>query len=156
MSVGSLAISIKLPPGHVAANQDTTSSKVASLDPDPEAPSAAEAGMWIAASSTKILVGSLGKVVVGEGAGEVFVVGAAVFCADLPEPRALAALACIAVILEREGGVEGRRSGVLALGPAGVGAVVCDGAGGGLRSIPARMDLDTVLTAIVGEGTEEA
>ena len=155
MSVGSLAISIKLPPRHEAANRDTTSSKVAPFDPDPEAPSVAEVGMWIATSSTKVLVGSSGKVVVGGGAGEVFVVGAAVFCADLPEPRALAALASITVILERDGGVEGRRAGVLALDPAGAEAVVLEGAGEGLGSVPTRMDLDTVLTVDAREGTGE-
>ena len=48
------------------------------------------------------------KVVVGGGVGEVFVVGAAFFCADLPEPQALAALANIVVIFEHDGGVEGR------------------------------------------------
>ena len=124
ISVGSLAIFVKSPPGQATANLDTTSSKVAHLDPDPEATSAARGGMGIAASSTKILAGSLEKFVVGGGAGDVFVAGAAFFCADLPEPRALAALANIAEILEREGGVEGRRAGVLALDPAGTGAGV--------------------------------
>ena len=112
--------------------------------------------MWIVASSTEILVGSLEKDVVLEGgAGEVFVVGAAFFCADLPEPRALAALTSITVIFERDGGVERRRAGVLALDITEVGAVVLDGAGGGMGSIPARMDPDTVQAAVVGEGTGE-
>ena len=78
--------------------------------------------MGVAASSTKILVGSLKDFVIRGGAGDVFVTGAVFFCADLPEPRALAALANIAEILEREGGVEGRRAGVLALDPVGAGA----------------------------------
>jgi hypothetical protein len=45
ISVGSLAISTRLPPGQEAANLDTTSSKVAPLSPDPEATSAAGAGV---------------------------------------------------------------------------------------------------------------
>ena len=89
--------------------------------------------MWIAASSTEILVESLEKVLVGGGTGEVFVVGAAFFCADLPEPRALTALASITVIFECDGGVEGRRAEVLALDPAEAGAVVLDGVGAGVR-----------------------
>ena len=153
MSVGSLAISTKLPPGHESANRDTTSSRVAPLDPDPEATAAAGAGMWTAASSTRMHAGSLGKVVVGGGAGEVFVAGAAFFCADLPEPRALAALANIAEIFERDGGVEGR--GVLALDLAGARAGVFEEAGKGLGSVPTRMDPDAVLVAGVGEGTGE-
>ena len=149
-------MSIKLPPGHEAAKRDTTSSKVAPFDPDAEATSAVGAGMWTVASSTEFLAGSLGKAVIGGRAGKVSVVGAAFFCGDLPEPRALSALASIVVILERDGGVEGRRAGVLALDPVGVGAVVFVGAGRGLGSVPALMDLDTVLSAIVGEETGEA
>ena len=105
MSVGSLAISIKLPPGHEAANRDTTSSKVAPLDPDPEATSAAGARMWTVAYSTEFIAGSLGKATVEGRAREVCVVGATFFYADLSKPRALAALASIAVILEWDGGV---------------------------------------------------
>ena len=59
ISVGSLAIFVRSPPGQEAANLDTTSSKVAHLDPDPEATSVAGGGMGVAASSTKILAGSL-------------------------------------------------------------------------------------------------
>jgi hypothetical protein len=81
--------------------------------------------------------GSSGNVIVGGGAGEVFATGAAFFCADLPEPRALAALANIAEIFERDGGEEGR--GVLVLDLAGAGAGVFDAA----------------LAAGVGEGTGE-
>ena len=147
MSVGSLAIFVKSPPGQEAANLDTTSSKVVHLDPDPEATSATGEGMGVAASSTKILVGSLKDFVIRGGAGDVFVAGATFFCADLPEPRALAALANIAEILEHEGGVEGRE--VLALDLAEAGA------GGGLGSVPTRRDPDTILAAGVGEGTGE-
>ena len=155
MSVGSLAISVKSPPGQEAANLDTTSSKVAHLDPDPdpEATSVAGGGMGVAVSSTKILAGSLEDFVIGGRVGGVFVAGAALFCADLPEPRALATLANIAEILEREGGVEGRE--VLALDPAGAGALVGAGAGGGLGSVPTRRDPDAVLVVGVGEGTGE-
>ena len=127
MSVGSLAIFVNSPPGQEAANLDTTSSKVAHLDLDPEATSAAGGGMGVAAFSTKIWAGSLKDFVIRGGAGEVFVTGAAFFCANLPEPRALAALANIAEILGREGGVKGRRAGVLALDHVGVGAVVWEG-----------------------------
>ena len=117
--------------------------------------------MGRAASSTKILAGSLKDFIIGEGVCDVFVTGAAFFCADLPEPRALAALASITVILKQDGGVEGRRAGVLALDPvgagagAGAGAVVWDGAGGGLGSVPTRMDPNTVSAAKVGDGTGE-
>ena len=147
MSVGSLAIFVRSPPGQEAVNLDTTSSKVAHLDPDPEATSVAGGGMGVAASSTKILAGSWEDFVIGGRVGGVFVAGAALFCADLPEPRALAALANIAEILEHEGGVEGRE--VLALDLAEAGA------GGGLGSVPTRRDPDTILAAGVGEGTGE-
>ena len=155
MSVGSLAIFVKSPPGQEAANLDTTSSKVAHLDPDPEATSVAGGGMGVAASSTKILAGSLEDFVIGGRVGSVFVAGAALFCAVFPGPRALAALANITEILEREGGVEGSRARVLALDPAGAGAIVCDGAGGGLGSVPTRRDPDTVSAARIGDGTGE-
>ena len=82
-------------------------------------------------------------------------VGAAFFCANLPELRASVALASIAVILERDGGVEGWRAGVLALDPTGVEASVFEGAGGGLGSVPTRMDPVAVLAAEAGEGTGE-
>ena len=154
MSVGSLAISVRPPPGQVAANLDTTSSKVASLDLDPEATSTARTGVWIAASSTGVLIGSTGRVAVG-GAGEVFVVEAVSFWADLLEPRALAALAINAGILKRDGGVEGWRAGVLALDPVGAGVGVFEGAEGGLGLDPTRMDPNLVLAARVGEGTGE-
>ena len=147
MSVGSLAIFVRSPPGQEAVNLDTTSSKVAHLAPDPEATSATGEGMGVAASSTKILVGSLKDFVIRGGAGDVFVAGATFFCADLPEPRALAALANIAEILQHEGGVEGRE--VLALELAEVGV------GGRLGSVPTRRDPDTILAAGVGEGTGE-
>ena len=153
MSVGSLAISVKSPLGQEAANLDTTSSKVVHLDPDPEATSATGEGMGVAASSTKILVGSLKDFVIRGGAGDVFVAGATFFCADLPEPRALAALANIVEILEHEGGVEGRE--VLALDLAEAGAGAGGGGGGGLGSVPTRRDPDAVLEAGVGEGTGE-
>ena len=107
MSVGSLAISIRLPPGQEAANLDTTSSKVAPLSPDPEATLVARAGVLIVASFTGIVKGSTGRAAGGGGAGEVLEVEAVFFWADLPEPRALAALASNAGILKRDGGVEG-------------------------------------------------
>ena len=113
MSVGSLAVYVRPPPGHVAANLDTTSSKVASLDPDSEATSAARTGVWIAASSTGVLIGSTRRATVGEGggggggAGEVFVVEAFFFWAGRSELQALAALASNVGILKRDGGVEG-------------------------------------------------
>ena len=106
MSVGSLAISNRLPPGQEAANLDTTSSKVAPLYPDPEATSAAGAGVWIAASSTRILAGSTGRTAGGGGTEEIFVAEVIFFSADLPDYRALAALASNAGIFERDGGVE--------------------------------------------------
>ena len=108
MSVGSLAISIRLPPGQEAANLDTTSSKVVPLKPDPEATSAARAGagVRIAISSIGILAGSTGRTAGGGGAREVFVAEVVFFWADLPDPRALAALASNAGILKRDGGVD--------------------------------------------------
>ena len=107
MSVGSLAISARLPPGQEAANLDTPSSKVAPLSPDPEATLVARAGVLIVASFTGIVKGSTGRAAGGGGAGEVLEVEAVFFWADLPEPRALAALASNAGILKRDGGVEG-------------------------------------------------
>ena len=155
MSVGSLAVSVRPPPGHVAANLDTTSSKVASLDPDLEATSAARTGVWTAVSSTEVLTGSSRRATVGGGAGEVFVVEAFFFWAGRSELRALAALASTAGILKRDGGVEGWRVGALALDPVGAGVGVFEGAGGGMGLDPTRRDPDLVLAAGVGEGTGE-
>ena len=94
----------------VAANLDTTSSKVAPLKPDPEATSAAGAGagVRIAISSSGTLAGSTGRTAGGGGggAGEVFVAEVFFFWADLPDPRALAALVSNAGILKRDGGVD--------------------------------------------------
>ena len=91
----------------------------------------------------------------GGGVKEIFVGGASFFCEDLPEPRALAALANIAVIFERDGGEEGRRTGVLALDPAGA---FSKGAGGRTGSSLVRVDLDASSTASKegGEGAGEA
>ena len=91
----------------------------------------------------------------GGGAEEVFVGGAAFFCADLPKPRALTALANIVVILEHDGREEGRRTGVLALDLAGA---FLEGAGGRTGSILVRVDPDTppTLSGGGGEGAGEA
>ena len=110
-----------------------------------------------------VLAGSFEKVVGGggEGAGEVFVGGAAFFCANLPEPRALASLANIVVIFECDGGVEGRRAGVLALDLAGAGdevvtpAGIVDEAGSGVEPVLDGVNPGTTLTVVVGEGSGE-
>ena len=98
----------------------------------------------------------------GGGVEEIFVGGASFFCEDLPEPRALAALANIAVIFERDGGEEGRRTGVLSLDPAGAfskgAGAFSKGAGGRTGSSLVCVDLDASLTASKegGEGAGEA
>ena len=139
----------------MAVNLDTTSSKVASPDPDPEATPAARTGVRIAASSTGVLIGSTGRVTVGGGAGEVFVVEAVFFWAGLSELRALAALASNAGILKRDRGVERWRAGALALDPDEAGVGVFEKTGGGAGLDPTRMDPDLDLAAGVGEGTRE-
>ena len=104
-------------------------------------------------------------VVKGEEIGETFTMGEAAvrpfFRVCLPELRALAARANIALIFERDGGEVRRQAKVFADDPTRVGGGVATpvvdftGAGGGMRSVPACVDPGTILTVVEGEGTGE-